>query len=485
MVEFGHRNDYLTHRQYSSSNPILSNKSMYRVKQIILIVGDLVLLYLSLILALAIRYQEVPKNELEALIPPMNFLFAVAPVILFISGAYDLVKIKNTWNFYKKILFSGVAWLVLGALYFYLNPELKITPKTILLLNTIAGFCLITCWRYLHNRFTTQFIKKTNVIFLGVTPETIDVCTLLEQEPERGYAVLGIYTVSNAQLPAHLEKYTLKNNEEFSAKITQQKIELIVIAPGLSNEDELLSVVYKNLFNQIELINLAEFYETVMQRIPPFTFSESWFLTNLHEQQKKAYDRFRILTDYLTAALLGIICLVTLPLIALAIKVTSHGPVFFKQERTGRNGKSFRMYKYRTMKVLSANGSAEIAGAEYAAENDTRITGIGKLLRKTRLDELPQVINILRGEMSFIGPRPERPEFVHELTKAMPFYNLRHLVKPGLTGWAQIHKGYYGTLEENLKKLEYDLYYIKNRGPLLDIAIALRTINIVLRMKGR
>jgi lipopolysaccharide/colanic/teichoic acid biosynthesis glycosyltransferase len=137
------------------------------------------------------------------------------------------------------------------------------------------------------------------------------------------------------------------------------------------------------------------------------------------------------------------------------------------------------------MKVLSADGSAETAGAEYASENDIRITSVGKLLRKTRLDELPQVINILRGEMSFIGPRPERPEFVQKLTAAMPFYSLRHLVKPGLTGWAQIHKGYYGTIDENLQKLEYDLFYIKNRGPLIDLAITLRTINIVLRMKGR
>jgi lipopolysaccharide/colanic/teichoic acid biosynthesis glycosyltransferase len=232
-------------------------------------------------------------------------------------------------------------------------------------------------------------------------------------------------------------------------------------------------------------VSLAEFYERIMERIPPFTFSESWFLTNLREQQKKMYDRFRILIDYVTAALLSIVGLVTLPFVALLIKSTSRGPVFYHQLRIGQHGRTFRIYKYRTMKVLSADGSAETAGAEYASENDIRITSVGKLLRKTRLDELPQVINILRGEMSFIGPRPERPEFVQKLTAAMPFYSLRHLVKPGLTGWAQIHKGYYGTIDENLQKLEYDLFYIKNRGPLIDLAITLRTINIVLRMKGR
>ena len=137
------------------------------------------------------------------------------------------------------------------------------------------------------------------------------------------------------------------------------------------------------------------------------------------------------------------------------------------------------------MKSLGRDGSAETNGPQFASVNDMRITIFGKLLRKTRLDEVPQFINILKGEMSIIGPRPERPEFVEQLTAAMPFYNLRHLVKPGLTGWAQLQNSYYGTVEENLRKLEYDLYYVKNRNLILDIAIILRTFNILGRMTGR
>ena len=137
---------------------------MYRLKQIILALGDLVLLYLGLYIALSIRYQEFPTTELYALLGPMNALLIISPVILFISGAYDLVKIKNTWNFYKKILISGGVWLVTGALYFYLNPDLKITPKTILLLNAVVGYSLIALWRYFHGRYVSQVIKKTTVI---------------------------------------------------------------------------------------------------------------------------------------------------------------------------------------------------------------------------------------------------------------------------------------------------------------------------------
>ncbi len=459
---------------------------MYRLKQIILAIGDMALLYLGLYVALVIRYQELPTTELYKILGPMNGLLIISPIILFISGAYDLVKIKNTWKFYKKILISGLVWLITGALYFYLNPELKITPKTILLLTSVAGFSFIALWRYFHAHYISEIIKKTNVIFLGTTPEAHELIKKLENEPERGYQVAGIFNPRSSQaLPAELEKHLITTNKDLSVKITANSVELVVIAPALSEQNTLLGIIYENLFNQVELITLAEFYEHLMERIPPFTFSESWFLTNLREQEKKMYDRFRILTDYLIALFLSFIGLITFPLIALAIKTTSSGPIFFHQERIGQRGQRFRMYKYRTMKALSGNGSAEIAGAQYASENDVRITPIGKLLRKTRLDEIPQVINILRGEMSFIGPRPERPEFVKQLTAAMPFYSLRHLIKPGLTGWAQIHKGYYGTIDENLQKLEYDLFYIKNRGPLLDLAIMLRTINILVRMIGR
>ena len=151
----------------------------------------------------------------------------------------------------------------------------------------------------------------------------------------------------------------------------------------------------------------------------------------------------------------------------------------------GRQGLIFKVYKYRTMKSLAADGSAETGGPQFAADKDARITSVGKILRLTRLDEIPQFINILKSEMSVIGPRPERPEFVDQLTEKMPYYSLRHLIKPGLTGWAQINNVYYGTIEENLQKLEYDLFYIKNRNFTLDVSIILRTINTILRLAGR
>ena len=366
-----------------------------------------------------------------------------------------------------------------GIIYFYINPGNYVTPKTILILSAALGFALVILWRYLHNHFLSSTIWRNKIVFIGLSPETIELLEFISAEPERGYDVLGV--VGGAALPERLASVPIVNKfSELTAKA-----QLIVVSPQFAADENLQKELYNSLFHQAEIVDLANFYENILGRIPSFTFSESWFLTNLREQQKKIYDRFRTFVDYAFALILGIFFLITFPFVALAIKLTSAGAIFFSQERVGRLGKIFKIYKYRTMKSLNADGSAEINGPIFAAANDDRITGVGNFLRKTRLDEIPQFINILRGEMSIVGPRPERPEFVRQLTEAMPFYALRHLIKPGLTGWGQINKSYYGNIEENLFKLQYDLFYIKNRGPLLDAAILLKTINTLVRMAGR
>ncbi len=454
---------------------------MYRFKQLTLLAGDLILLYAGLYLALYLRYLKAPEQNLQELLSPMTQLFFLAAIILFIAGLYDTSKAKNSRPFYQKIILSALAWTVLGIIYFYINPRTAITPKTILLLTAITGFGLISLWRYFYNKFISTTLKY-NVIFAGVTAEVKELINNIQNEPRLGYFVTGVIgDIDNINLPNIVIGKTIA---EINNK-TNNFANIIVLSPHMTTNAGLLKELYQGLFQQVSIINLADFYESVMHRIPPFTFSESWFVTNLREQQKKIYDRFRILTDYILTCVLGIFFILTFPLIALAIKLNTRGRVFFSQNRVGRQGIIFKVYKYRTMVSLSADGSAETRGPQYAANKDSRITSVGKILRLTRLDEVPQFINILKGQMSVIGPRPERPEFVAQLTEKMPYYTLRHLIKPGLTGWAQIHNAYYGTIEENLQKLEYDLFYIKNRGLTLDLSIILRTINTVLRMAGR
>ncbi len=448
---------------------------MYRLKQLTILLGDLLLLYLGLYLGVFFRYLKIPNSTvISELLRPFTILFLLAIVITFITGLYDLGRAKNNLEFFKKIGMVATIWTVLGVLYFYIFGDSQINPKTILLLTALMGFGLMSLWRYLYNRFISINILKIKVAFVGYSTEIKKIIDIITSKPQIGYEVVGIIADSSPDIE------TLSNLNGL-----QIQPDLIVLDFNYQKNSLLIKELYQNIFKQTSIIELADFYEIIFHRLPPFTFSESWFLTKFQEQSKKMYDRFRLLTDYIAAIIIGIFFIVTFPLLILAIKLNSKGPVFFKQARVGRNGKIFYIYKYRTMKALSADGSAEINGPQYADEKDRRITAVGKFLRATRLDEIPQFINIFKNEMSLIGPRPERPEFVEKLTELMPFYPLRHLIKPGCTGWAQLQRGYYGTLDENLGKLEYDLFYIKNRGPALDIAIILKTFSVIFGMIGR
>ncbi len=460
---------------------------MYRFKQFILFAGDIILLFIGFYAALAVRYFEIPTNRLVTLTPSFIILFFGAALLLFIAGLYDVNRAKNSWTFFQKLAIVAILWIVVGIIYFYLFPTNFLTPKTILLLTSVSGFGLVAIWRYLHNRFVSAVILRSNVVFAGVTPEVEELVRLFRKESQRGFTVSGIIHVGDipnispalADLPIAPTLKELENNRHVS------KVQLIVIAPELTKNNVLLAELYANLYRQVEVVDLAYFYEEILGRIPPFTFADAWFLTNLREHQKKIYDRIRILLDYTLALVMAIFFLITLPFVALLIKINSPGLIFFKQKRIGRAGRPFTIYKFRTMHSLSADGSAEVDGPEFAKINDSRITAVGKFLRRVRLDEVPQFINILQGNMGIVGPRPERPEFVKELTDRMPPYALRHLIKPGITGWAQLHSSYYGTIDENLAKLEYDLYYIKNRGFILDCIILLRTIGILGSLAGR
>lgn len=456
---------------------------MHRLRQFTLALGDLCGLSVGLYGAVALRNLGWPGNELAVLVIPMSQLFIAAVIINFIAGLYHTEGVKNSWRFYQKVAVAALVWTGLGVLYFYVNPGAGVSPKTILMFTAVFGFGMIAVWRYTYNRFLSTSIWQTNIVFVGITPEVSELLNLIKLEPQLGYRAVGIIGNQNdiRSLDYGVPAFNALN-ELFLSKDT---VNLAVLTPHVANNPELLKDLYTGLFRQIAITNLADLYEELMKRIPPFTFSEGYFIANLKEHYKKIYDRFRILADYAAAIAISLIFAITFPVVGLAIKLSSAGPIFYKQKRVGRLGKPFIMYKYRTMKALSSDGSAETNGPQFAGHRDNRITWVGRLLRKSRIDELPQFINILKGQMAIIGPRPERPEFVAELTEKMPYYALRHLIKPGISGWAQVHNAYYGTIAENLRKLEYDLYYIKNRGPLLDISILLRTVNILARMIGR
>ncbi|MBP6942649.1 MAG: sugar transferase, partial [Candidatus Buchananbacteria bacterium] len=251
--------------------------------------------------------------------------------------------------------------------------------------------------------------------------------------------------------------------------------------PAAFRNPEISKELFRCLPLGVTIITIPNLYEQVTIKIPVEHIEWEWFLSNLNEHSKRTYELSKRALDIIIALIGLSISIVVAPLVALAIKLTSPGPVIFKQVRTGQGGVPFVAMKFRSMRT-----DAEASGPQWAQKTDPRITPFGRFMRKTRLDEIPQLINVLRGELSIVGPRPERPEFIELLTKEIPFYQQRLLVKPGLTGWAQLNgPAYGGSVPESLEKVKYDLYYIKHRSLILDLTVILKTIKTVISAKGQ
>lgn len=462
-------------------------KILYRTKQLILLLGDLGSFIFAFWVSFLIRNFNAPTPEIlteHAVL--FGILFLIWIIINYINGLYDLAYLKNR-HWYRRVGEAGLMSLVISVILLYLHPQRDITPKTLLALNIAIGYTLSIVWRFAYHAFIGYRRLRTSVLIVGYSPEIEEIISIISKHPEKGYVVSAIcdseQKINKEALDKGTEVYT-----SFSCirpAISKHKAEIIITAPHLMKNPMVLRELYELLFWPVRMIDYYTLYETLTNRVSPNAFSEDWFLSNLSSFEPPIYNKFRRLINYISAVLLGIIFVVALPITALAIKLNSRGPVFFKQTRVGELGQIFWMYKFRTMYALSKDGSAEQAGAEFARKGDKRITAVGKILRKLRIDELPQVINLIKGDLTLIGPRPERPEIVKKLEEKMPYYPLRHIVKPGITGWAAIQQHYTEDLETALEKLQYDLFYIKNRSVVLDVTILLRTVNVVMRMMGQ
>lgn len=464
-------------------------RTHYRIRQLILVLGDLLSYAAALYLALAVRRFEIPTlDHLHVHQELFGWTMFFWIIVNYINGLYDFSRMGDRRKFFRRFLETAFISLLVGAIFFYIVPSRNISPKTILLLTILFGYALSAVWRLLSIQLIGGLKQlRTNILFIGKTKEVEELTDLLVAFPERGYHVAALvdphYDSSAPKKHKDIDVY--KSLRAIRPAISAHDIGLVVISPEIQENEEAMRELYELLFWPVKIQNLPAFYELITGRIPPSIFSEGWFLEHLRQRENPFYEKGRFLLDYVAAVLIGGVLLIFLPFIALAIKLTSNGSIFFTQTRVGRGGKTFTLYKFRSMYSLSPDGSAETHGYQFAKKNDKRVTSVGKFLRKTRLDELPQALNLFKGDITLIGPRPERPEIVTQLTEHMPYYPLRHVMKPGITGWAVLHQNYTDTIETSLQKLQYDLYYIKNRSFLLDVSILLKTVNVILRGLGQ
>lgn len=452
-----------------------------------LILVDLLVAVLALLIALYTwaNWDDWLNFSMQFLQERVPAWFYAMPILwlLLLTESYNPRSVTHRNQTIRDITIAAGIMIVLYLGLFFIS-EPNSLPRRGVAVFIVAVYVLTLVWRLTYIRLFTapQFMRRVLIVGAGragvhlaeiirsIWPPPFYLVGFVDDDPEKtgkefsGYKVIG----ESSNLLEIAGEY--------------QVTDLVFAISGQMNQKTFDSLLAAEEMG-IEITTMPAMYEELLQRVPINFLQSDWLLRSFVDQAHAGgfYDLVKRLFDLLGGFIGTILFVVTYPLIGALIWITSGRPIFYKQVRTGKSGRPYEMIKYRTMiREAEENGVAVPA-----AENDERTTGIGRLLRRMHLDEIPQFLNVLRSEMSLVGPRAERPEIIEELQQEIPFYRARLLVKPGLTGWAQINYGYAAGPEMNSIKLEYDLYYIKHRNLLLDLLIMVRTIWTVIFLRGR
>lgn len=428
-----------------------------RIQTMLLLVGDSITLVCSFLLMVSLAEGlELYRETFNTHVLPFSILSMLWIVVFFIFNLYDTEKSKPTIPHLGQIINAFIFNTMLSVVFFYLTPFFKVAPKTNLLIFSFISLILFLFWRRVFYIFFSSYFKKS-VVFINqeakVEPYVQDLVSYIKEYPQSGFDFKGEY----------------KSIEEF-LKTNKEIPEVFITTNGILEKPENLNKIHENKSTILDLVSV---YENILGRIPVDAINENWLMYNILTKQNNNIDLKRI-TSLVFAILVLLATSPLLLVISLIIKLQDGGPIFYSQQRVGRDGKDFTIYKFRSMII-----NAEKNGPEWSKTQDPRITTFGKMLRRLHIDEIPQMWNIIKGDLALIGPRPERGEFVKQLEQEIPFYNIRHIISPGFTGWAQIKFRYAGSVMDSKKKFEYDLYYIKNKNILMDIGIIIRTIQII------
>ena len=445
-----------------------------RKESLVLFLGDLGSFVVALWLSLFFRSFEIPSRDLFLThLLPFSLLFVLWILVFYIAGLYEKHTVILKSKLPSILANTQIANSTLAVVFFYFVPFFGITPKTILFIYLLVSFVLILSWR-IYGYFVIGHGHPTNAILIGSGDEMKE---LLEEVNNN--SIYNIKFISSVDLSRADEKGFW---DEIISHIYSEDVSVIAIDLANKNVEPVLPHLYNLIFSKISFIDMHTIYEDIFDRVPLSLDKYDWFLENISARPRGGYDALKRLMDIVISTPLLFIPMILYPFLFVAMKLEDRGSIFTYQDRIGRNNHVIRILKFRTM-LFNDNGDWQNKGMV------NRVTRVGNFLRKTRLDEFPQLWNVLKGDISLIGPRPEFPEAVKHYTDEISYYNVRHLIKPGLSGWAQIYQDkhpHHGLDSlETANKLSYDLYYIKNRSFLLDIKIALRTLKTLASIAGR
>lgn len=443
-------------------------------KQVLLFVVDFLLISICLFLAHFIRTGSF-VNVFDKYTGASSLIILSYLCIFYVADLYNIRLNFRHSQYVVSFALANVAGAMLSAMAFYMFPPWKY-GRGIWLIFVCICFVTLLLWRVVFEYVIKTKSRPRSLLIVGAGSGGRELYNVIKGFSD--YRVIGFIDDREELLGREIgSPSVIGGSAELFSLAKDSKVDIIVCSTNGTKSKQLMSNLIKCKMDGVAIYDLPLFYEEVLGKIPIHYINDEWVIsTPFFGVAKNIYNtRIKRLVDIALSVSGIVICLPLMVLIAVMVKLTSKGPVFFKQQRVGLNGRTFNLLKFRSMR-----SGAEEGRALWAEKDDRRVTSVGKVLRKLRLDEIPQFINVLRGEMSFIGPRPERPEFVHQLEKIIPYYSVRHVVRPGITGWAQVNFSYGASVDDAVEKLRYEFFYIKNLNPVLDIRILLKTIRVVL-----
>lgn len=411
---------------------------------------------------------------------PTALLFALLALASMVAvGLYSTRQRVGLAGIFVRVVAGVGNAAAVSALCYYFVPALRVDRSVLL---GMAGISIVLCFlmRYLFERIVDEDLFKRRVVVFGAGNRARSLLELRRRSDQRGFKIVGYLAVDGDQVVAPPDKLLPRPEDLYQWAIANDVDEIVMAMDDRRRGFPMHELLECRLAG-IEVLELPSFLERETGKVRLDVLNPSWIIFGDGFRASARQQFLERAFDILASLGLLIVALPFMLLAIVGIKLEEgiDAPVFYRQRRVGYRGRVFDVLKFRSMRV-----DAEKFGAQYATENDPRVTRIGGFMRKTRIDELPQLINVLRGEMSFVGPRPERPEFVNELEQRIPYYRERHTVKPGITGWAQLCYPYGSSEKDTIEKLQYDLYYVKNRSLLFDFAILVQTVEVVLWRKG-
>lgn len=449
-----------------------------------LILADAAIIYGGIVLAMYLRLgltgSEYQLNENSGW-GKILIAVSVCLLVLYFYDLYDYTVMGNRRELMLRLVQAlGIGWILL-ALLFYVIPPLMI-GRGVSIYSVVIVLVLLLSWRIAIHYLTGHPEIGEKILVVGTGKAAKDTAEAVWERRDAGYRIVGFVTENGAAPNTKIgESSIVGKTDELSEIIKNEKVDRIVIAVrerrGTFPTETLLKM---SLAGDVSIEECTSFFERVTGKVHIDMLRPSWLIFAGRSRDTRLKTALREVI-HRGMGLIGLIVSLPIAIItAILIRIESKGSVFYKQERVGKNGKIIKVIKFRSMRTDAEKDGKPV----WATADDDRVTRVGRIIRKIRVDEIPQFWNILKGEMSFVGPRPERPHFVEQLAKEIPFYEHRHLVAPGLTGWAQIKYPYGASVEDARQKLQYDLYYIKNQGLALDLVIVFETVKTVLFGKG-